>query len=119
MIQTTDAEALFNLAQEIAAMTHIDEEIRLRSAINRAYYAAFLLAREKTRILTDVDVHAEVIRRTYRRNEVAGKRLRLLREHRVNADYEFPAPEAFADWQKNWKFVMIKTRVLLDQLANW
>src|SRR4051812_17673884 len=72
-------------------------EALLRSAISRAYYAAFIQARNRLR---DVerrpvprrDVHEYVIRqftnsRDYKRQKV-GKNLVRLREHRTRADYD-------------------------------
>ena len=117
MLQRTDAEAIFQLAQELAALAgEAGDEIKLRSAVSRAYYAVFLLAREKTKVTGEHDVHAEVIRRVSRQYSLmTGDTLRKLRTRRNAADYEFPPSAELRDWKENWKFAESKARFLLDR----
>ena len=117
MLQRTDAEAIFALAQELAALAgEAGEEIKLRSAVSRAYYAVFLLAREKTRVTAEHNAHAEVIRRVNRQYSLmTGDTLRKMRMRRNAADYEFPPPADLGDWKENWKFAEAKGRFLLDR----
>jgi uncharacterized protein (UPF0332 family) len=88
------------LAQELAAQgsSSSNKEARLRSAISRAYYAAFcmarnhLISREKRAIPRNVNVHRFVIDRFERSPDISyrivGNFLRNLRADRNAADYK-------------------------------
>ena len=117
MFQKTDAEAIFQLAQELAASaSESGDEIKLRSAVSRAYYAVFLLAREKTKVTSSTDVHAEVVRRVNRQySTMTGDTLHKMKTRRNAADYEFPPSEEFRDWKENWRFAESKGKFLLER----
>lgn len=76
------------LAQAVA------EEAHHRSAISRAYYSVFLLAREKlmtSNVLapfTTGEVHREVVRALRSVNQANGDQLDKLRRQRNRADYD-------------------------------
>ena len=58
-----DAEAIFQLAREIAMLAGASgDEIKLRSAVSRAYYAVFLRFRNRLGATATTDVHGEVLR---------------------------------------------------------
>ena len=88
-----------NLAQELtgAATTLSNEEAKLRSAISRAYYAAFIQARnhlrDREQYLTPpggnphYDVPLQFQQSTDVRRRAIGVNLNRLRKHRNFADY--------------------------------
>ncbi|MEG4288229.1 HEPN domain-containing protein [Microcoleus sp. C2C3] len=97
-----DWEEYFNLAKELAATT---EEAKLRSAISRAYYSVFCLARNylrdiqqdprlsrnKTYDINDHQYVAEEFIHNPSKSQTMieiGKDLSRLRKMRNNADYE-------------------------------
>ena len=98
-----DWEEYFNLAKELAGTT---EEAKLRSAVSRAYYSAFCLARNYLRDIeedpilsrnkTDINVHKYVADGFIHHKPKSqpmieiGKDLTRLRKMRNNADYEDP-----------------------------
>lgn len=121
MFQAADADAMFKLAAELAASGKAEgSEIKLRSAVSRAYYAVFLLARQKTRV-TDVEkVHATVLYQVSRQKGVIlADRLRELKIYRESADYGFPPQEDHRDWNRNWEEVNIKAQSLLARFKAW
>ncbi|MBI4289375.1 MAG: hypothetical protein HY671_13235 [Chloroflexi bacterium] len=65
------------------------DEAEARTAISRAYYAAFLVARNRLEIQEGgSEVHQLVVRELYSKKAAgAAKRLQLLRRHRNVADY--------------------------------
>lgn len=93
--------ALFlTLARELSATA---EERYIRTAVGRAYYTAFLIARDNLHVVVQKDVHTEVIRVLRGRNRGWADQLASLRRLRVAADYELtPADPTRRDWAKNW-----------------
>lgn len=95
-------EDFLNLARVLLADTDPNlENARYRSSISRAYYAAFLKAREKCaerggyRYGNSPDVHREVIEdvKGILGDRTSGDFLRSLRELRTKADYDlYPNP---------------------------
>ncbi|MFB2879051.1 HEPN domain-containing protein [Floridanema aerugineum] len=84
-----------NLAQELAQET--SDEAKLRSAISRSYYAAFIKARNFLRhkdnlVIPQQNAHQYVITQFKnspdRLRQKLGKRLERLRVYRNRADYE-------------------------------
>ena len=96
-----DWEEYFNLAKELAGTT---EEAKLRSAVSRAYYSVFCLARNYLRDIeqdprlshnkTDIKVHKYVADEFIHHKSKSktmieiGKDLNRLRPRRNKADYE-------------------------------
>ncbi len=95
-----DWSAYFNLAQELARKPARSprKEALLRTAISRAYYAAFIQARNYLRdteghlISASSDVFIYVKNEFYNSSDLArkaiGKKLNLLRRYRNKADYD-------------------------------
>src|SRR5437773_586053 len=124
MGQPADSQAIMELAQELARLAAVDQnEIKLRSAISRAYYAAFLLARDKLKVPSGPgtpEIHREVINQVRRRSKMFGDYLYELKELRKTADYDFPAVEArHTDWNKNWEYTAVKVPFLLSRFMSW
>jgi len=75
----------------------------LRTAVGRAYYGLFLIARERTRLTVRNRVHAEVKREVRRRDKATGDKLGALHRLRLVADYEVvPVDPGDRDWGSNW-----------------
>lgn len=97
----------FWLAQELLKIPTTDSvtsEAKLRSAISRAYYAAFLLAREYLETQTHFRATRTgedhlLVKREFKSHNTDGKwrrigrGLELLLENRTFADYNDPIPE--------------------------
>lgn len=104
-VASFDALTFLVLARQLVAVPSADppdvvEEARLRSAISRAYYAAFwharmVLVREGER-LTRLDAHQALIEAfrssPYRTRKAIGAHLELLRTERNMADYQRSMP---------------------------
>lgn len=85
------------IADHLLRDSHYEKEGRIRTAIGRAYYAAFLLAmkklQERGHSFLDVHrLHKDVIDRMmkYKYHSI-GSKLNTLLEHRVDADYKMNA----------------------------
>ena len=121
-----NCRTLLAIAQELleSGMTGRNE-LKFRSAVNRAYYSIFLLAREKTSLENEVhDVHSKVFREISYRLIRIGKqstvmRVKELREYRQQADYSFPAtiPEC-EDWKKCAENAVIQAGYALNHLER-
>ena len=76
-----------DLARELLRSS--DGEARIRTAMGRAYYASFLIARGAVGINEKTpDVHRRVVSALYQRNPVIANKLHLLRRQRNFADYD-------------------------------
>ena len=105
MQQTRPLDPLefLKLARELGGRS---DEAALRAAVGRAYYALFLLARERLGIpLTIPNVHSHVARvlRGQPGCWKAAGDLRALRALRNVADYQLmPSDPDDRDWSENW-----------------
>lgn len=84
-----DPADFLRLAEEMSA----GDEARLRTAVSRAYYAVFLLARQRFGVGDPTpEAHREVFRVLYRRRGPAvAARMRSLRRLRNASDYDLRA----------------------------
>lgn len=120
MIMAFDSLGFLRLARNLADRD--GDEAEFRTALGRAYYALFLIAREKTAISGRRNVHNRVInalrqRRTYR---VAADQLDVLRRLRVVADYELlPVDQDQRDWRSNWARAQALVDRILPRLQAW
>lgn len=113
MIQPFNPLAFLNLARELA--NRDDDEARLRTAVGRAYYALFLVGREKTGIRGRRDVHNKVIKAVKQRPgyRSTADELGALRRLRTVADYDlFPGDPADRNWTHNWS----RAQALVDRV---
>lgn len=110
MMQPLDPLAFLELARELADG---DDEARLRTAVGRAYYALFLVGREKSGVRVKKDVHKAVVNAVKKRHRSLGDQLDSLRRLRIVADYELlPNDSANSNWQKNWE----RAEALVDKV---
>jgi len=91
-----DARSFLHLADRLLNDNRYEKEARIRTAIGRAYYAAFLSAMKKLQGLgcsfKDVyRLHKDVIEMLSSRNGGLGSKLNDLLEYRVDADYKMEA----------------------------
>lgn len=89
-------QEFLELAERLTNDSRYGLTSRTRTAIGRAYYAAFLLTKKRLEELgmsfRDVDrLHQQVITGLNEKNSGLANRLNTLREHRVDADYEMRA----------------------------
>ncbi len=99
-------KAAENLAKE-------EDECSLRIAVGRSYYALFLLAREKLKVLAIDNVHTAVLQAMGRRDRKMKNLLFELHRLRKVADYELiPLLNKDSNWKANW----IRHKKLCDKL---
>jgi len=93
-----DPKEFFAVAQHVAEAA---TDATLRSAINRAYYSVFLVARDRLRV--DGTSHGSVITATREAHRAAGEQLGELFRLRVIADYNLDPVASDNNWPQNWK----------------
>ena len=94
-------------------------EAMLRTAVGRAYYAVFLVARDRLGVVTSEKVHSEVIRLLTRRDRKLGNQMFFLLNLRLAADYQLiPARGSQQDWQVNWRRAQATATFLLPKLER-
>ncbi len=106
------------LAKELA---EVGGEDRLRTAIGRAYYGLFLLARERTGAFPtrkEDSAHTLVINAVRKRRGFAvGNYLYRLKQLRITADYQLLSVDvALQDWDQNWATAQALVQRLLPEL---
>ena len=114
-----DPQPLLTLARELAAG---GTETHLRSAVNRAYYALFLLAREKAHLTGTETVHGRTIAAVKAKPGfwATGILLDELRHLRVEADYHLtPSDPDYSDWAHNWQETEWRVAKILPMLQAW
>lgn len=117
MIQSFNPRELFDIAVQLG--DNGTTEARLRSAINRAYYAVFWLARKKTGVSDRHDSHLKVVQSLKRMSgfNVEGDRLDAFRRLRGVADYDLvPQKASERDWERNWRKAKEFAQYLLQRL---
>ncbi len=94
-------------------------EAMLRTAVGRAYYAVFLVARDRLGVVTSEKVHSEVIRLLTRRDRKLGSQMFFLLNLRLAADYQLlPEQESQRDWQINWRRARDTATFLLPKIER-
>jgi uncharacterized protein (UPF0332 family) len=93
MERSFEPRGFFSLANRLLTDSEYQRDSRIRTAIGRFYYAAFLLALKKlrqkgVRVSDDAKIHKAVIEKYMEMGlSSIGNRLDQLRERRVDADY--------------------------------
>lgn len=119
MVEPLEPLAFLRVAQELARE---GDEAALRTAIGRAYYALFLMARDKTGVTSTRAVHTEVIWAVRKRPGARAivDQLDALRRLRIIADYQLlPDDPAMRDWPSNWIKAQALVNHLLPKLQAW
>jgi hypothetical protein len=106
------------VARELANRSQ--SEASLRVAVGRAYYAVFLIARDKARLQGKERIHERVWRAIEFKQLVAAAHFDSLRELRVQADY-FPVTDEpdYQDWSANWRLADHYASLLIEFLKTW
>ena len=91
-----EPQNFLEFADQLLSDKRYEEQGRLRTAIGRAYYAAFLSTKKKLEEIgfsfRDVErIHREVIEALMNLDYSMGDRLEALRNYRVDADYKMEA----------------------------
>ena len=103
MVMPFDPARFLAVANDLACQP--PDEGRLRTAVGRAYYSVFLLAREKTGVPNKRNVHSRTHAALKRTSgcRTAGDMLARLNRLREVADYQpLPTDPVDRDWIKNW-----------------
>ena len=92
-----DSSRFLEIANKLLGDSSYRDEAGWRTAIGRAYYAAFLAAKKRLEErgcdFVDVDkIHQEVIQKLKSRKSDTANKLSTLRDRRVKADYYMDAP---------------------------
>ena len=100
------------------------DEPRLRAAVSRAYYAIFLMVREKAHIIGKERVHERAKIAAASQSSAAGGMFQALRELRIHADYvlkpgDLGYDSAYDDWEDNWKNAEWCYDSLLKLISQW
>ena len=109
---------LFLRVAAILASSEANEAM-LRTAVGRAYYAVFLVARDRLGIVSSEKVHSEVIRVLTRRDRKLGNQMCFLLNLTLAADYQLlPERESEQDWQVNWRRAQDIATFLLPKIER-
>ncbi len=121
---TFDAREFLEFAKEVASSPRASEA-RLRTSVGRAYYAVFLVARDRMMVIgglgpmdTRQDIHRAVVGWVKEKKSSLGNQLDALKRLRLQADYVLsdadPRYEAiYSAWSSNWsKAQEISGRIL-------
>jgi len=101
MRQTFDPMDFLSLARTLGSGNA--DEAQLRTAVGRAYYALFLVARDRLGVTTTQQVHGTVIQALTRRRKRLGDQMFALFRLRQIADYEMLPQNAHEqNWEHNW-----------------
>ena len=103
MVMSFDPARFLAVANDLASQA--SDEGRLRTAVGRAYYSVFLLAREKTGVPNKRNVHSRSHAALKRMSgcRAAGDMLAKLNRPREVADYQLlPSDPVDRDWIQNW-----------------
>ena len=97
-----------------------DNEANLRTAVGRAYYAVFLVARQRTGVSTaSGTAHGDVVRALRARDRALADQLGRPRRLRNVADYELvPVNAADRNWAKNWQEIDTIARHMLPRVLS-
>jgi uncharacterized protein (UPF0332 family) len=92
-----DSSRFLEIANKLLGDSSYRDEAGWRTAIGRAYYAAFLAAKKRLEErgcdFVDVDkIHQEVIQKLKSRKSDTANKLNTLRDRRVKADYYMDVP---------------------------
>ena len=121
-----DPREFLRVANALQAAT---AEAEWRTAVGRAYYGLFLLARDRlypspmpSRVirrqmargrLANIPIHQAVLEEVKRRSTSVGNQLQKLHELRIQADYYPRSNPQYADWHRNAQNAMsIATHIL-------
>jgi len=112
-----DPLQFLELARELGKS---DDQSKLRTAVGRAYYAVFLITRDKLSVVAGEKTHKEVFDTLYRRRKFTIRdQLMTLYDLRQIADYNMdPENDHCKNWKNNWVRQEKLADVLLPQIQR-
>lgn len=112
-----DPLSFLQLADDLA--TDDADEAALRTAVGRAYYAVYLLARRHTSVEGRHQAHHRVRQELGLRSQRLTALLGMMASYRDLADYDLqPTNPQRQDWRQNWTVVRQNARDVLDELSK-
>jgi len=112
-----DPLLFLQLADEL--VTDDADEATLRTAVGRAYYAVFLLARSKVVVRGRHNIHERVRQAISPENVRAASLLGSIASVRFIADYELqPNNPTYRNWRRNWERVRNDVVKVLEELTT-
>ena len=122
MLEPFQPQQFLEVARDLAAAP--TTEAKLRAAVSRAYYAIFLMVRDKAHIIGKDSVHERAKTAVTAKSSAAGGTFQTLRELRTHADYvlrpgDLGFDPAYDDWEDNWKNAEWCCASLQAFLASW
>lgn len=101
MTMSFDPLEFIKLGQQIA---HPPTEARHRTAVGRAYYGVFLIARDKMGVRGRKKVHKRTVNRLRKTTgyDSTADQLTALRRLRNVADYDLIPAKKLSNWTRNW-----------------
>ncbi len=92
-------------------------EAELRTAVGRAYGAAFLFARDMLGVQGRTHIHGRVIGELHRYDRLASRQLDALMNLRSVADYDLEVRDPLrTDWQRNYQMARSLANFELERL---
>src|SRR5687768_7459635 len=119
MMQQAEFDPLqfLRLADELAS--NDADEAALRTAIGRAYYAVFLVARKHTSVRGRHQAHHIVREELGSHSSRLAALLGTMASYRDLADYDLqPVNRQRQDWRRNWRLVRKNAIEVLDELSR-
>jgi hypothetical protein len=112
-----EPEAFLHLADVLAADDA--DEAMLRSAISRAYYAVFLMVRDKAGVTGRQSAHERVRVTLSPSSHRLASLLGTMANLRNIADYDLvPAEVQHRDWRRNWEQTRLNASRALEELRR-
>ena len=112
-----DPLSFLRLADEL--VTDDADEATLRTAVGRAYYAVFLIARSRVSVHGRHNIHERVRQAISPESTRAASLLGSIAHVRFIADYElYPANPVYRNWRRNWERVRSDITKVLGELST-
>jgi hypothetical protein len=110
-------EHFLNIAEQLAGDDA--NEAMFRTAVGRAYYAVFLLARARSGVIGQSAAHARVRTALSPASPRLASLLGTMANLRNVADYDLlPADQNLRDWRRNWGETRRNATRVLEELAK-
>ncbi len=123
-----DPKQFLHLAETISVGTN-PSEAEFRTSVGRAYYAVFLIARDRLFALGKLDsierpdLHLKVVAGVRNIKRQLGDQLDTLRRYRGQADYVLSAQDTryqqrYGNWQENWSRAQVIAQQIHTHIQN-
>jgi hypothetical protein len=118
MLKPFDPRQYLDLARDMAR--HSSDETVPRTAVGRAYYAVFLMAREAAHVHAAEQQQHQVIKtHLLKHDNAVGGAYGSLYDLRIEADYYLePRDRANDDWARNWRYADRYASTVVEYLSK-